>query len=54
MAGLGVLMLGGYTGLLGLVAVKCWAGTWGGFCDYAASQFEPAPDAAPGTLGEPK
>ena len=53
MAGLGVLLLVFYTGLLGLVAVKWWAGTWGGFCDAAASQFEPAPDAEPGNVVPP-
>ena len=37
MAGLGVLMLGFYTGLVGLVAVKWRDGTWGGFCDYVLS-----------------
>ena len=40
MAGLGVLCLTFYTGLLGLLAVKWWGGTWGEFCDYAASLFE--------------
>ena len=40
MAGLGVLCLTFYTGLLGLLAVKWWAGTWGIFCDYSESLFE--------------
>ncbi len=38
--GIGVLCLTFYTGLLGLLAVKLWAGTWGTFCDYSASLFE--------------
>jgi hypothetical protein len=40
MAGLGVLMLGFYTGLLGLVTVKWWDRSWGEFCDYVLSQVE--------------
>ena len=37
MAGLGVLCLIFYTGLLGMLIIKLWHGTWGVFCDYAAS-----------------
>ncbi len=40
MIGIGVLCLTFYTGLLGLLAVKLWAGTWGTFCDYSKSLFE--------------
>lgn len=40
MIGIGVLCLTFYTGLLGLLAVKLWAGTWGIFCDDSKSLFE--------------
>ena len=46
MAGLGLLCLVFYAGLLGLVVFKCLEGTWDRFCDYAASQFEPAQNGA--------
>lgn len=53
MAGLGVLLLVFYTGLLGLVAVKCRTGTWDNFCDDAASQFDPIPGAESGNVVPP-
>lgn len=37
MAGLGVLMLAFYAGLLCFLAVKWWRGTWGDFCDEVIS-----------------
>lgn len=40
MTGLGILMLSGYTGLLILVVVKWWNGTWGKSCDYVLSLVE--------------
>jgi hypothetical protein len=40
MTGLGVLCLIFYTGLVVMLAVKWWDGTWGEFCDYAASLFD--------------
>lgn len=40
LVGIGVLCLVFYTGLLALLAIKLWAGTWGAFCDWAASLFE--------------
>ena len=40
MTGLGILMLSSYSGLLGLVAVKWWNGTWGKSCDYVLSLVE--------------
>lgn len=36
----GVLEVGFYTGLLGLVALKWKNGTWGEFCDYVLSLVE--------------
>ncbi len=38
--GIGVLCLIFYTGLLGLLAIKLWSGTWDLFCDYSKSLFE--------------
>lgn len=40
MAGLVVLMLVFYSGLLALVAVKWWNDTWGEFCDSVWSYVE--------------
>jgi hypothetical protein len=38
--GIRVLCLFLYTGLLALLAVKLWSGTWGAFCDWGVSLFE--------------
>jgi hypothetical protein len=38
---IGVLCITFYTGLLVLLVVKLWRGTWGEFCDWAESLFHP-------------
>jgi uncharacterized membrane protein len=40
MTALGVYIFAFYTGLLGMVIVKWWNGTWDAFCDFGLSQFE--------------
>lgn len=45
MIGLGVLCLVFYTGLFGMVLLKCRTGTWDAFCDHAVAEFETAPAA---------
>lgn len=40
MTGLGLLMVGCYSGLLALVTVKWWDGCWAEFCDSVWSYVE--------------
>ena len=53
LVGIGVLCLGFYTFLLALLAIKLRAGTWGAFCDWAASEFDPHSQAEPSPAPDP-